>query len=593
MAKKNINFNTYVKRDLDKTTVNWGSVASNLTTDLLRIRKEREAKRAEIDANTSEVESKLNEMEDYTNQSLQNLALDMSGNSANFLRTQNDLFKRGLITQTEFAQAKQRVLGDWKQFGNVSKRWESDYTEMVKRAENKDASSFEIWFNEQNAEFGNLKNVKGYVNPDSGRLSLVRPNEDGSISMDPSRHVSMNVIQNRFNTRINNVTKNGAIDKQLEGSVDRLGELILADIDKSGNILSIEGQKQALETDLIQEYLDNTVGTLTDDDNTVFSILGDMGQGYKPEFDPKKAALDPKLVLVEYNELGMPVPVKDAPFWESQVEEANELLKNRMIAMLDNKEAVKAGDKDLTEYQRQRLALERERLKKLEENENELIEEDFEAMKYRPNIYSVQEGKLDNKNAKAYLNAELGTDIQQLFGIDSDKELKKVFNKVALAAIDPKIIEDLQRGEYGKKFKPYDFYYEDEGADRFTMELGDKKIQYPPLQSQLKYSTDDLGMLNAELKAGGYTGPPMKNGQYAVDSNGDGEIDAVRTGMENLDTSFNDWFFDTSMGISADDFDKNQEILDYMQRYLLEPAVDTLIKEQERKFKSKKKKLPI
>jgi len=214
MAKKNINFNTYVKRDLSKTTVDWGSVATKLTGDLLQIRKDREAKRAEIQADTDEVESALNEMEDYTNQSLQNLALGMSGESANFLRTQNDLFKRGLITQTEFAQAKQRVLGDWKQFGNISKRWESDYITMVERAENKDASSFELWLNEQNAEFGNLKNVKGMVNPDTGRLSLIRPEKDGSISKDPSRHVSMNVLQNRFNTRINNVTKNGAIDKQ-------------------------------------------------------------------------------------------------------------------------------------------------------------------------------------------------------------------------------------------------------------------------------------------------------------------------------------------------------------------------------------------
>jgi len=53
MAKKNINFNTYVKRDLSKTTVDWGSVATKLTGDLLQIRKDREAKRAEIQADTN------------------------------------------------------------------------------------------------------------------------------------------------------------------------------------------------------------------------------------------------------------------------------------------------------------------------------------------------------------------------------------------------------------------------------------------------------------------------------------------------------------------------------------------------------------
>lgn len=97
MARKDIDFNTYVKRDLNKTTVDWGTVANKLTGDLLKIRKEREAERAEIQADTDEVGVKLNEMEDYTNQSLQDLALGMSGDSAEFLRVQNDLFKRGLI----------------------------------------------------------------------------------------------------------------------------------------------------------------------------------------------------------------------------------------------------------------------------------------------------------------------------------------------------------------------------------------------------------------------------------------------------------------------------------------------------------------
>tara|TARA_R100000951_G_scaffold116783_1_gene130761 strand:- start:5652 stop:7415 length:1764 start_codon:yes stop_codon:yes gene_type:complete len=585
MARKDIDFNTYVKRDLNKTTVDWGTVANKLTGDLLKIRKDREAERAEIQADTDEVGVKLNEMEDYTNQSLQDLALGMSGDSAEFLRVQNDLFKRGLITQTEFAQAKQRVLGDWKQFGNVSKRWESDYVTMVNRAENKDASSFEVWFNEQNSEFGNLKGVRGMVNPQTGNLSLIRPNADGSISDDPSRHVSMNVLQNRFNTRINNVTKDGAIDKQLEGSVDKLGELILADVDASGTIFSREGQTQALNSELVQTYLDDTVGSLTSDNNTIFSILGDMGSGYKPTFDPAEAAKNPKLVLVEYNGNGMPVPVEDAPNWGKQKDKANEILKTRMIAMLDDKEAYKVGDKDLNEYQRRMLELREKELEDRNKEKKLLEDEDYNAMKYRPNVYAVQEGKLNNKNAKAYLDGKLGTDIQNFF--DPDKELKKVFNNVALAAVDPKIIEDLQRGEYGEEFKPYDFYYTDDGADRFVMEIGDKKIQYPPLSSSLTYTRDQLKTINSELKAGGYKGDPLKSGEYAIDSNGDGKLDAIRTGMSSNNEDFGNWFSDSARGIDADRFDRSQEILDYMQRYLLDPAVKTLITKQKEKYQNR------
>ena len=115
MAKKNINFNTYVERDLDKTTVDWGTVANKLTGDLLQIREDRAAEREKIAQDTIDASDRVNEMEDYTSQTLQNLALGMSGDSAEFLRVQQNLFDRGLITQTQFAQNKQRVFRKYEQ----------------------------------------------------------------------------------------------------------------------------------------------------------------------------------------------------------------------------------------------------------------------------------------------------------------------------------------------------------------------------------------------------------------------------------------------------------------------------------------------
>jgi len=573
MARKDINFNTYVKRDLSKTTVDWGSVASKLTGDLLKVREERAARREEEQKTTDAVETELNTLEDYTNQSLQNLALGMSGDSAEFLRVQNDLFKRGLISQTEFAQARQRVLSDWKQFGNISKRFESDYVEMVKRAENKDASSFEVWFNEQNSEFGNLSQVRGMVNPETGQLSLVRPNADGSISKDPSRHVSLNVLQNRFNTRINNVTKNGAIDKQLEGSVDRLGELILTSIDeKSGGIFSIEGQKQALETEDIQRYLDDTVGALTADNSTVFSVLGDMGKGYKPTFDPKEAAADPKKVLVKYNSNGMPVPVEDAPNWENQKSEANEILRNKMIAMLDYKEAVKAGDKELTEYQKKMLELQN---RKLDQVDDQLEEEDID---YRNNVYGRDtQDKMGGLGAYSYLKNKIGSDINSFFK-DPDKEVEKVMNNIAQSVIDPMIFADLEQGEYGEQYRPYSFNFQDEGADRFTIEIGDITAQYPPLKSQLTKENTPQFILD-QLKEQNIEFTP---GKMYIDTNNDGIVDLAVDGMDNNE-------YGLGKGLNSDTYDKSDQIMGYLRNYVFDPTERTLKNLQKQK---RKKKLP-
>ena len=200
MAQKaNINFNTYVERDITTQSVDWNAITKNLTDTLTKIDNDRKTKKAEIDKNSIEVETQLNELEQYDSTELGTLAIGMSQESASFLQMQNNLFKRGLITQAEFAQAKQRVLGDWKQFSNVSKAWNDEYKEYVTRQQDGTASTLEQWLNKQNVAFGNLKDIKGYVNPNTGRLSLAQIDpETGKISEDPGKHVSMNTINNRY-----------------------------------------------------------------------------------------------------------------------------------------------------------------------------------------------------------------------------------------------------------------------------------------------------------------------------------------------------------------------------------------------------------
>ena len=113
-TKKDIEFSTYIERDLTKSVIDWNTISKTLSDDLTRIQKERTKNKAEIEKKTLEAETTINTLEQYDNADLGGLALGMSGESAKFLQTQNDLFKRGLINQTEFAQARQRVLADWK-----------------------------------------------------------------------------------------------------------------------------------------------------------------------------------------------------------------------------------------------------------------------------------------------------------------------------------------------------------------------------------------------------------------------------------------------------------------------------------------------
>ena len=484
MAKKNINFNTYVERDLTKTTVDWGTVANNLTTQLGEIRKDREQRRADIDDNTIEVEDRLNTLEEYTNQTLQNLALGMSGDSASFLRVQTDLFKRGQITETQYAQAKQRVLGDWKQFGNISKKFESQYAEMKGRIDSTEGSVFEAIFSQQNAEFGNLKNVTGYVNPATGNLSLVQLDENGKIPDDPSKHVSMNVINNRFNTRVDNVSYKDGLTNKLKSKVDTLGELILTTVEANGEVFSIEGQQQALQEDNIQAFLDSTAKQYTTNPNTVFSILGDINGDYRPTFDANEAAADPYKVLVEYNADGIPVPVKEGTNWDTQVAAAQEIVKDKMILMLDRKESAKAGDV-YTRYQREVIRTKDEANALMKKNVKDDKKLTLEDTKYRPPNYSG--------NAYDKFGTDVNTDVNQWIiknigtstAGNTDVKLTDYFKKMITGTMDSNMFLDLDEGRY-PDLKGLNLVYDDGGSpikgDYFTVKLGKEELRYPPIK---------------------------------------------------------------------------------------------------------------
>jgi|TARA_R110000744_G_scaffold83041_1_gene163116 hypothetical protein len=516
MAKKNINFNTYVERDLTRTTVDWGTVANNLTTKLGVIEKDREKRRAEIQNNTIEVENKLNTLEDYTNQTLQNLALGMSGDSANFLRVQKDLFDRGQITETQYAQAKQRVLGDWKQFGTVTKKFESQYAAMKGRIDSTEGSVFESIFSQQNAEFGNLKNVTGYVNPATGNLSLVQLDEDGKIPDDPSKHVSMNVINNRFNSRVDNVSYKDGLTNKLKSKVNTLGSLITASITATGDVFTREGQKQALESDDIQAFLDNTAKQYTVNHNTVFSILGDINGDYRPTFNADEAAADPYKVLVQYNSDGVPVPVTEGTNWDTQVQAAQEIIKDKMLLMLDDKETIKSGSV-YSEYQKDLVAIRKQEAIDRKNKETPPPTDPYRDNNYSANPYGAFGDKAGDANVSVYdyLEDNLGSNLAD----NSDSTIKKSIKNSILGVIDPNLLANVNEGKY-EGFDPLDFQFTDRGQDHFNVSFGDSGvIRYPPLETvtfmyngqeyQMKGAVDVNGNVQKSIRDAGYNDPKV------------------------------------------------------------------------------------
>lgn len=350
MAKQNINFNTYVEQDPAKSNIDWGAVSKNLTDNLVKFDADRKAKKAEIEKQTIADGAILTELEQYDSTELGGLALGMSNQSAEFLRVQNDLFKRGLITQTDFMQAKQRVLSDWKQFSNVSKQWNDDYKSYVERANNGEASSLEMWLNDQNVAFGNLTDVKGFVNPNTGRLSLASIDpETGEVSTDPGKHVSMNTINNRFKAKFDDINTTELV----KGSVDALGVLLKETLGENQEVYGQKGWGTMKDNADFQARIMDQAKKLTANTNNIAIIGGQLNEG-KYTYEEKDLEDNPDMILMKLVN-GRPVIDEKASNFATTKKKVEKELYGQMMMQLNEEYTVEKGFEISTDLAEERV----------------------------------------------------------------------------------------------------------------------------------------------------------------------------------------------------------------------------------------------
>ena len=125
------------ERDLTKTDVDWTTVTKNLTDTIEKVRDDRQTQKAEIETATTEAMGQLAEMEKYDSETLNVKVLQGSDWGSNFLASQNDLMKRGLIKPATFMQSKQKVSDSFTQLKKALGTFDADYIEAQKRMNSK------------------------------------------------------------------------------------------------------------------------------------------------------------------------------------------------------------------------------------------------------------------------------------------------------------------------------------------------------------------------------------------------------------------------------------------------------------------------
>ena len=209
-SKKNINFDVYERQD-PKTQVDWGAQASKITKKFEGIRDERQGRKDLLEKNIEEQRVALNDIGEYDSQTLRQVALDSSQQSADELARKAALMRAGNIKPNDLMKFKSNQSAGWTQFKNNAEQWDSKFQELTTRTNDGLNSKAERELAELTSSFGNLKNMQ-FLTDDDGNMAYARTDDDGNIL--PGESVSANEMTNLLNQKINSYDASTAATAQ-------------------------------------------------------------------------------------------------------------------------------------------------------------------------------------------------------------------------------------------------------------------------------------------------------------------------------------------------------------------------------------------
>ena len=227
-SKKNIDFDVY-ERQGPESKVDWGAQAAKITETFEGIRDERQGKKDVLEKNISDQQAALNDIGEYDSQTLRQVALDSSQQSADKLARQAALMRAGKIKPNDLMKFKSNQSAGWTQFKNNAEQWNSKFVEYTERMNSVPpiGSTLEMELAQSLEGFGNLKNLK-LVTGDDGNMAYARLDDDGRIL--PGESMSVNEMTNLMNQKIDNYDVNSAV-KEIKSS---LGTIVKSTITKDG-----------------------------------------------------------------------------------------------------------------------------------------------------------------------------------------------------------------------------------------------------------------------------------------------------------------------------------------------------------------------
>jgi hypothetical protein len=335
----------YAEREAN-SQINWAEVSKGLSDTIIQVDKDRQAKKAAIDASTREAMTTLADAPKGENTTASEWTINYANDMMNYRLSLDRLLKSGQMKLSDYQVSAQNSVDSTNLVFTLAQEYQDQYKVIMDRSRTlgkngmPQSSRLEPELAALNESFANISNTVPTINSTNGMVYLSNPEvgEDGVEKLGKN-YVSLQALRNRVNSKIDSYS----VPDGITGAVSQLGKNTISELGKT------DFRRTGVVTDITDPTLrdtytqweDATIKKIMASDYQVASILADnmninprTGNQYsatysKEEFDND---LSGDVILMENrNGSGVITP----KFKEEQIEDAREYIKSQMTSYID------------------------------------------------------------------------------------------------------------------------------------------------------------------------------------------------------------------------------------------------------------------
>ena len=246
----------YVERQVDDQ-INWAEVTSNLANTLKEEGRVRQEKKDAIDNASREYAKILNNVPVGENTELNKFALNAASDLQQQMLMQTTLLKSGQLDPRQYTIMRQNLTDGTDQAFSLFQNYNAEYDKKMAMMDpnlppSERASAMQTWQMAELEGFGNFKNSKLVINPNSGLMSMAKMVPDPNFTGDPANAPMV--------PDMNNLQSVQALENRLKGTVTQYDVMGAADT----YLDSLGADKRAVITGLGQKYTSAVIKTISD-----------------------------------------------------------------------------------------------------------------------------------------------------------------------------------------------------------------------------------------------------------------------------------------------------------------------------------------